>query len=323
MLSVRLSTVGSDQERTETNSRSYDMNEQDYQSRIDAIRWYHDFDFPHGLQARSRVHDADFHRRLWQFIETHLASIDFQGKRVLDIGCWDGYWSFYAERRGASQVLATDDVSQNWAEGEGLRLAKQLFGSQIMVDQRRSVYELAALGQTFDVILFLGVYYHLYDPYYAFTQIRHCCGPETIVVMEGDVGLNLAEGEARFCFTNTPAVSTFIPSIDTLDMMIKAAYMNVVSHAYFTPPSGTVSPPPSTVSPLRRWWKQSGVRKVWKSLPVHRARPQQREQRAADVVHVDRTLLVCKPFVGTNETHRYKPSFGLTAYDPRFSSPPA
>jgi len=292
------------------------MNEQDYQSRIDAIQWYHDFDFPHGLQARSHAPDADFHRRLWQFIEAHLAAIDFQGKRVLDIGCWDGYWSFYAERRGAGQVLATDDVSQNWAAGEGLRLAKQLLGSQIVVDQRRSVYELAALGQTFDVILFLGVYYHLYDPYYAFTQIRHCCGPETIVVMEGDVGRNLAEGEARFCFNNT-SHSTFIPSIDTLDMMIKAAYLNVVSHAYFT------QPPRVTVSPLRRWWKQSEVRKVWKSLPLHRAEPQQRGQRSADVVHADRTLLVCKPFVGTNEMHYYKPPFGLTAYDPRFSQPSA
>ena len=88
---------------------------------------------------------------------------------------------------------------------------------------------------------------------------------------------NLAEGEARFCFNNT-SHSTFIPSIDTLDMMIKAAYLNVASHAYFT------QPPRGTVSPLRRWWKQSEVRKVWKSLPLHRAEPQQRGQRSADVV---------------------------------------
>ena len=290
------------------------MNEQDYQSSIDAITWYHDFDFPNGLKARSLSPDASFHRQLWQFIERNLDSIDFRGKSVLDIGCWDGYWSFYAERRGASHVFATDDTSQNWAAGEGLRLAKQLLGSQIVVDQRRSAYQLSSLGRTFDVILFLGVYYHLYDPYYAFTQIRHCCGPETVVVFEGDVGRSLAAGEARFCFHNTSR-STFIPSIDTLDMMIKAAYFNIESRAYYTQPSQVPR------SPLRRWWKGSGVRKVWKSLPLHPAQSNRRANRPDDVVHADRTLLVCRPFVGTNEMHYYKPPFGLEAFDPRFAQP--
>ena len=35
------------------------------------------------------------------------------------MGCWDGYWSFYAEQRGAARVLATDDASQNWAGSAG------------------------------------------------------------------------------------------------------------------------------------------------------------------------------------------------------------
>ena len=71
------------------------------QARIDAINWYHEFDFGHGLKARATTADAEFHRELWQFMERQLDGINFQGKRVLDVGCWDGYWSFYAERRGA------------------------------------------------------------------------------------------------------------------------------------------------------------------------------------------------------------------------------
>jgi predicted nicotinamide N-methyase len=64
--------------------------------------------------------------------------VDFAGKTVLDIGCWDGQWSFLAENRGAARLLATDDCSQHWtslgdriginqspAPGLGFQLAKE------------------------------------------------------------------------------------------------------------------------------------------------------------------------------------------------------
>jgi len=88
------------------------------QAEIDSVAWYHEFDFGNGHTARSRTPDVAAHRRLWNFIEEGLSRIDFRGKTVLDIGCWDGYWSFYAERHGAASVLATDDLSQNWSTGE-------------------------------------------------------------------------------------------------------------------------------------------------------------------------------------------------------------
>src|SRR5262245_8908971 len=90
------------------------------QARIDAINWYHEFDFVDGLLATAKTPDVAFHRKLWAFIRATLDTIDFAGKTVLDIGCWDGYWSFYAERRGAVHVLATDDARQNWAGDTGL-----------------------------------------------------------------------------------------------------------------------------------------------------------------------------------------------------------
>ncbi len=281
------------------------MSNQDLQARINEIHWYHDFDFPGGLQARSGTPDAEFHRKLWRFIETNLDTIDFHGKRVLDIGCWDGYWSFYAERRGASHVLATDDVSQNWTAGEGVRLAKQLLSSKIELDQRRSVYQLDAIQETFDVILFLGVYYHLYDPLYAFSQIRSCCGPETIVVFEGDVGRNLVEGEVRYCFTNASRAA-FLPSADALDMMVKASYFTIEHRAYFT----EFYPPRS---PFRQWWKQSALRRTWKNFPLNPASAKVRQD-----LGLDRSLLICQPFSGANEMHYYTPPFGLDVYDPRF-----
>src|SRR5437667_8725440 len=101
------------------------------QAQIDAIPWYHEFDFGNGLKARSKASDIDWHRQNWRFVEDQLAAFDFHNKTVLDIGCWDGYWSFYAERHGATRVLATDDFSQNWSGEEGLNLARQLLGSAV------------------------------------------------------------------------------------------------------------------------------------------------------------------------------------------------
>jgi len=73
--------------------------------------------------------DIAGHRKIWSFTRQHLDAVDFRGKSVLDVGAWDGYWSFYAEKRGAERVLATDDRTQNWSDGNGIHLAKELFQS--------------------------------------------------------------------------------------------------------------------------------------------------------------------------------------------------
>ena len=197
------------------------------QRRIDAVSWYHEFDFPNGLQARSNE-SVEAHRTLWTFIERELDRVAFTGKTVLDIGCWDGYWSFYVERRGATRVLATDDRSQNWAGSRGLLLARELLGSQIETRLDVSIYQLDVLEETFDVILCLGVYYHLLDPFYAFAQIRRRCHPNTLVLIEGDVSEGLAEN-AILCDPSNHARPIFLPSISALNKMLKAAYLDVVS----------------------------------------------------------------------------------------------
>ena len=137
------------------------MDTEDRQAEIDGVNWYHEFDFWNGLKSRSRVPNIAGHRTSWQFIEQQLEKVEFRDKTVLDVGCWDGRWSFFAERRGAKSVLASDDVSQNWSNGQGLRLAREFFQSQIEVNQDLSIYSLASLGRTFDIVMCLGVYYHL------------------------------------------------------------------------------------------------------------------------------------------------------------------
>lgn len=267
------------------------------QARIDAIEWYHEFDFGNGLQAVTKS-QADDHREIWRFIESHLAEIDFSGKSVLEIGCWDGYWSFYAERRGASEVLATDDVSQNWANGEGLRLAKQLLNSSVVIDQRVSIYEASKLNRTFDIILCLGVYYHLIDPFLGFAELRQCAHADTIVVFEGDATLTLRP-DLFLWDPSDSAKSAFVPSPAGLAQMLKAAYFDVERQSW--------------MRPVPRW----GLTEA--SLNPLSAPARQPLETLKPLRHRDRMVTLARPFYGANPLHPYKPPLGLWRYDPRYA----
>ncbi len=222
---------------------------------------------------------------MWRFIQTELDRIDFSRKSVLDIGCWDGYWSFYAERRNAARVFATDDSGQNWTGSAGFGLARELLGSAVESDLQLSVYDLDKLGTKFDVIVCLGVYYHLLDPFYAFAQIRHCCHPDTVVVFEGDAFFGLLDSPAQSAALfgrNVRQAPRFVPDPATLRFLINAAYFTIASEAVY---------------PL--------------SDPAPDGLPR----------GVNRMLLVCRPCRCFNECHEYRPPFGLHKYDERSALP--
>lgn len=265
--------------------------DEDLQKEIDRIRWYHEFDFPNGLRARSKTADAEAHRQIWRFIERSLEAVDFRNKTVLEVGAWDGYWSFYAERRGASHVLASDDLTQNWSDGSGVHVAKRLLESAVEVRQDVSVYELASLGRKFDLILCFGVHYHLLDPFYAFAQIRHCCQQNTLVLLEGDVArCGMKADHARYTLTD-PRLPAFVPSVTVLHALLEASYLRMQRQDWLK---------------TSRFWRIRGL--------AHNLR----HRRTLDATFVDRAFLVCSPFEGENRLHHYAPPFGLHLYDGRF-----
>jgi len=270
------------------------------QETLDSFVWYHEFEFEDGLRTRP-VQPLDFHRKVWAFIETHLDKLDFRGKSVLDIGCWDGYWSFYAERRGASAVLASDDTSQNWSDGGGLLMAKHLLRSNVEVDQRRSIYDLATLERRFDIVLCLGVYYHLVDVFHALAQIRHCCHDDTIVVLEGDGAASGVNPQGTLVDLSNHALPIFVPTTGALRHLCEAAYLRVESQDWMTNAA--------------EYWKNAG--------PAERAAARTTEGPQAspgltEPLAFDRLFTVCKAVSGTNKWHFYRPPFGLHAYDDRF-----
>lgn len=117
------------------------------------------------------------------------------GMRVLDIGARDGYFSFECERRGASEVVAIDYLDP--AE-TGFPIARELVGSKVEM-QQANVYDLSAENfGTFDLILFLGVLYHLRDPMLALDRIADVSSGNLIVETQAiDDALLVGPGEFK------------------------------------------------------------------------------------------------------------------------------
>jgi 2-polyprenyl-3-methyl-5-hydroxy-6-metoxy-1,4-benzoquinol methylase len=98
----------------------------------------------------------------------YLKSLDLKGKRVLDIGCRDGLFSFAAESMGAAEVIGIDnDLSPAATE-----FLIPFFNSKVKMIQM-NLYDLnpSDIG-VFDVIVFPGVLYHLRYPFWGFKVIR-------------------------------------------------------------------------------------------------------------------------------------------------------
>jgi tRNA (mo5U34)-methyltransferase len=307
------------------------MNAAALQEKIDALSWYHEYDFGGGLRARSKAPDVVGHRQIWAFIEKNLNEVDFQGKSVLDIGCWDGYWSFYAERRGARSILATDDVSQNWADGQGIHIAKELLRSSIDINQGVSVYDLASLGRKFDIVLFLGVFYHLHDPFYALAQIRHCCHDRTLVLMEGTVATALGTRELLYNFEDHRA--EIIPDPDAMGQLVKAAYFKEIKRSFINnDPAQAPQPAPYVNEPRLGWrWRlrmcrdalRGSRRRIRGTMNIIEPTPPPANTPALPPTACTRMFLTCAPFEGVNPIHYYKAPFGLHRYDDRFRTPAA
>lgn len=116
--------------------------------------WYHSFELPDGTRFEGHNTLEILDRRYRRF----PLPGDLDGRRVLDIGAWDGWFSFEAERHGA-RVTAIDCV-----EIDNFRRVQRALGSQVEY-RVLDFYELPTAGLgTFDFVFFLGVLYHLKHP---------------------------------------------------------------------------------------------------------------------------------------------------------------
>jgi tRNA (mo5U34)-methyltransferase len=98
---------------------------------------------------------------------------DLRGKSVLDVGCNAGFYSMEMKRRGADHVVAIDSDTRYLAQA---RLAAEVSGFPDIEFRQLDVYDVAELGEKFDLVVFMGVLYHLRHPLLALDLLReHCC----------------------------------------------------------------------------------------------------------------------------------------------------
>jgi len=103
-----------------------------------------------------------------------LLPADMTGLSVLDIGCNAGFYSFEMARRGAARVLG---IEHDVRYLEQARFAAQALGVAGVEFRALSVYDVARLGERFDLVIFMGVLYHLRHPLLALDLIReHVAG---------------------------------------------------------------------------------------------------------------------------------------------------
>jgi tRNA (mo5U34)-methyltransferase len=123
--------------------------------------WFHNLHLPGGRQTAPDHPLWDFPAFKWEQLESHLPA-DMSGISALDIGCNAGFYTFALAGRGA-RVLGVD-VDEHYLRQA--RWARRQFGfseEQVRL-QRRQVYELARVPESFDLVLFMGVLYHLRYP---------------------------------------------------------------------------------------------------------------------------------------------------------------
>jgi len=158
------------------------MDAQTRQQRVDAVPWwYHSIDVGDGIVTPGKGGGTP-----WMLDRIGLPA-DLTGKRVLDVGSWDGFYAFAAEERGA-EVLATDHFVWNTpgeAGMQGFLAAHELRGSKIEyldIDVMEITPERVG---TFDIVLFLGVLYHLRNPLDALSRLSAVC--TDLIIVESEV----------------------------------------------------------------------------------------------------------------------------------------
>ncbi|MBN8596883.1 MAG: DUF1698 domain-containing protein [Planctomycetes bacterium] len=190
------------------------------QARVDRVPvWFHEFELPGGVWTRGYYKPAP---KLHRFCLPER----LDGQRVLDVGAWDGFFTFECEKRGAASVTSMDvwDPAIN-ATSEGYAVAHRALNSRA-VPIRGSVHDLdpAVHGQ-FDLVLYLGVLYHLTNPFESLQKLRAVTKKTLIVETASDMQLTSGPALAFYPGSelNGDGSNWFAPNASALVGMCKAA----------------------------------------------------------------------------------------------------
>lgn len=140
-------------------------------SQVDRLGpWFHNLHLPDGTQTCPQHFLGDFPSFKWQAIAPEVPA-QLDGFTALDIGCNAGFYSFELARRGA-QVVAIDNDEHYLNQA---RWAAGVYGLEKSIEFRRmEVYDLARRNEQYDLVLFMGVLYHLRYPLLGLDIVSRC-----------------------------------------------------------------------------------------------------------------------------------------------------
>lgn len=222
------------------------LNDDELRAQVQALgEWFQNLNLG-GVQTAPGHFLGDYPRVKWERFADALPA-DLSGQTVLEVGCNAGFYSMEMKRRGARRVVGIDTDPRYLAQA---RFAADYFGLDIDF-QQLSVYDVARLGTRFDLVLFLGVLYHLRHPLLALDLLHDQVVGDRLVVQSmlrgSDVALALAPdypfseqaifdrpGYPRLSFveeryTGDPT-NWWIPNRAGLEAMLRSAGFAIESH---------------------------------------------------------------------------------------------
>lgn len=201
--------------------------------RIAEHDWYHSIDLGHGVVTPGFVD----HRSQLPY---YALPVSLEGKRILDVATFDGFWAFEFERRGAAEVVAADIA--HWTDvdvprillrhpeqfdldrptGAGFKLAHEILGSKVKRVEC-SVYDLDPdeIG-TFDLVFISDLLVHLRDPQLALERAFSVCHGEVLVADVFAPELD-GLGDTALALYAAPGETWWIPNVMTLKGMLRTA----------------------------------------------------------------------------------------------------
>ena len=137
--------------------------------------WWHSIDLGDGVVSPGKEGDTTVKKREALGLKPEM----FQGKNVLDIGAYDGYFSFMAESWGAAKVTAIDiELSK------GFEIAKKILNSKVEHVVEDLIFATPEKLGTFDVVMCFGVLYHMKFPFYSLHRVANLTNLKGNLILE-------------------------------------------------------------------------------------------------------------------------------------------
>ena len=176
-----------------------DRDDEELARRIEELGpWFHNLRL-RGLQTAPDHFLGDFPQDKFAGFASKIPE-DLSGKTVLDIGCNAGFYSIEMKRRGAERVLGIDSDDRYLAQA---RLAAEVTDTDVEF-RNLSVYDIGRIGERFDIVLFLGVFYHLRHPLLALDLIHEHVAGDMLVFQSLQRGSDdVAEVPSNAPFSDT------------------------------------------------------------------------------------------------------------------------